>query len=298
MVKTKTLSTMLRVSSLHSLHGLNLCTRYRLHIVSSCLRVGKDSTAQFNQKNNFSSKPKHYLRITTQDKSPESKAATRTEVCDILIVGAGAAGLVAGLRGHHHGLKPLVIEKSSKIGGASAYSGGGVWIPNNQLSTAAGVADSVGNALKYLETIVEDVGPASSRERKMAFLTYGPDMIAWLAKLGFKWRHTAGYPDYYPGKVGGVIGRTVEGKVFDLKKLGDWQDHLLTRSGVTPPAIYCNEYQLLALFTSTWKSIGTILKAVVLRTYGRKVLGQKPVTLGKNLIAQLLFLCKNHGIAI
>lgn len=123
-------------------------------------------------------------------------------------------------------------------------------------------------------------------------------MISWLSKSGVKWRHTRGYPDYYPDKAGGVIGRSIEGEVFNLKKLGDWQDRLLNRPGSRDIALYCNEYQLLALFLSTWKSIGTIVQAVLWRTYARQLLGQKPVTMGKNLIAQLMLLCKNRGIVI
>jgi glycine/D-amino acid oxidase-like deaminating enzyme len=93
---------------------------------------------------------------------------------DVLIVGSGAAGLVAALTADDEGLSTLVVEKSDKIGGASAYSGGGLWIPDNHVIKAAGVRDSFEEALTYMETVIEDVGPASSRERKIAFLRNGP----------------------------------------------------------------------------------------------------------------------------
>jgi 3-oxosteroid 1-dehydrogenase len=130
-----------------------------------------------------STSPKPLLKIATELGHIEAQLASE-ENCDILIVGSGAAGLVAALRAHSHGFKPLIIEKSSQIGGASSYSGGGVWVPNNYVAQAAGNQDSVADALTYLETIIGDVGTASSRERKMAFLTHGPDIVRFLGDLG------------------------------------------------------------------------------------------------------------------
>lgn len=213
-----------------------------------------------------------------------SKPSSTFPPYDIFIIGSGAAGLVAAIRAHHHGLKPLVIEKSPYIGGASAYSGGGVWIPNNYLSAAAGVPDSIPNALKYLETVVKDVGPCSSRERKMAFLTNGPEMIFWLARMGFEWRVMTGYPDCYTDVAGGAVGRSLEGEVFDLKRLGGWENLILARKG-PDVAVYANEFAQLALFRSTWRSLSTSVKAIVGRTIGRRLLGQRPMTTGKNLVA-------------
>jgi hypothetical protein len=72
-------------------------------------------------------------------------------------------------------LSPLIIEKSVKVGGTSMYSGGGLWIPNTHLQAALpGHDDSPEEALEYLENIIGDAGPASSRERKIAFLEKGP----------------------------------------------------------------------------------------------------------------------------
>jgi hypothetical protein len=107
--------------------------------------------------------------------------------CEILIIGAGAAGLLAALRAHLHSLKPLLIEKTSFLGGTSALSGGSVWIPNNHITLSAGIQDSVPNALSYMNATIGDVGPVSSLERKMAFLTHGPKMVQCLSDIGFKW---------------------------------------------------------------------------------------------------------------
>ncbi|KAL5323056.1 hypothetical protein ACEPPN_007584 [Leptodophora sp. 'Broadleaf-Isolate-01'] len=228
----------------------------------------------------------------------DSLSSIQKDAYDILIIGTGATGLVAALRAHFNGLRPLLIEKSTHLGGASAISGGAVWIPNNHLSQRAGVKDSISNAFKYLETIIgDDVGPASSRERKMAFLTEGPKMVKWLEEVGFKWIHSTEYPDYYVEREGGAVGRTIEGKVFDLKELGDWEDLMLKRKMARPFAMYTHEYPFLVTFKRTWETFGMFL-LMIFRTLFWRLLGQWPVTLGMSLMAQLLLLVKLRGIPV
>ena len=48
---------------------------------------------------------------------------------DVVVVGPGAAGLVYALVAAVGGLRVLVVEKSEKLGGTSAMSGGAVWCP-------------------------------------------------------------------------------------------------------------------------------------------------------------------------
>ena len=50
---------------------------------------------------------------------------------DVVVVGAGGAGMAAALAAAHQGLDTLLVEKSNYFGGSTARSGGGVWIPGN-----------------------------------------------------------------------------------------------------------------------------------------------------------------------
>ena len=68
----------------------------------------------------------------------------------MVVVGSGAAGLVCALFAAVGGLRVVVLEKSDKLGGTSAMSGGAVWVPANHHGRAAGVADSPAQALAYL----------------------------------------------------------------------------------------------------------------------------------------------------
>ena len=60
-----------------------------------------------------------------------------TEV-DVVVVGAGGAGMTAALAAGTAGLETLLVEKSGYFGGSTARSGGGVWIPGNYALREAG----------------------------------------------------------------------------------------------------------------------------------------------------------------
>ncbi|WP_372618397.1 FAD-dependent oxidoreductase [Falsiroseomonas sp.] len=69
---------------------------------------------------------------------------------DALVLGSGAAGLTAALTAAVAGLRVTVLEKSDRLGGTSAMSGAGTWIPANHHAAAAGIADSPAEALAYI----------------------------------------------------------------------------------------------------------------------------------------------------
>ena len=54
---------------------------------------------------------------------------------DIIVVGTGGSGLVAAIIAHDEGAKVKLIEKTDKVGGTTAVSGGIPWIPNNPSCT-------------------------------------------------------------------------------------------------------------------------------------------------------------------
>ena len=52
------------------------------------------------------------------------------ESVDVIVVGSGAAGLLASIKAADAGKSVLLVEKTDKWGGTSALSGGGVWAPS------------------------------------------------------------------------------------------------------------------------------------------------------------------------
>ncbi|HET6499202.1 MAG TPA: 3-oxosteroid 1-dehydrogenase [Amycolatopsis sp.] len=143
-----------------------------------------------------------------------------SESFDVVVVGSGAAGMTAALTAAHHGLSVVVLEKAAKFGGSTARSGGGVWIPGNEVLRAAGVEDTPGRAREYLQAIVGDVVPA---ELRAEFLHTGPDVVKFVQRstpLRFQW--VPGYSDYHPEAPGGSSeGRSIEPEPFDGRLLGE-----------------------------------------------------------------------------
>ena len=145
------------------------------------------------------------------------------------MVGSGAAGMVAALTAAHQGLSTLVVEKAAHYGGSTARSGGGVWIPNNEILKRDGVTDTAEAARTYLH--------AHHRRRRRpprridTYLERGPEMLSFVLKnTPLKMCWVPGYSDYYPETPGGrPAGRSIEPKPFNAKKLG------ADEAGLEPP---------------------------------------------------------------
>lgn len=121
------------------------------------------------------------------------------EEYDVVVVGSGAGALVAALAATKRGLSVALIEKTDLYGGTTAYSGGGMWFPNNEVEINAGVADTPDLAREYLAGLMGDVASPLMD----AYLEAGPQLVAELMQnpdLDFWWMP---FPDYYhtPGSL-------------------------------------------------------------------------------------------------
>lgn len=208
---------------------------------------------------------------------------------DVIICGSGGAGLLAALRCSALSLRSIVLEKTDKIGGTTALSGGAMWIPNNAYHKARGEDDSLDTALEYMNQCIGEAGPASSARRRLAFVQHAPRMLDFLRETGFQGRASDQYPNYYPDLPGGHIKRSVESALFDTRKPGrDWR--ALVRRGPSYPPVHTEEASRLFRSATSLSNMLYAAKIIGLRGLGRKALGQLPVTMGLALVCQLLHL--------
>jgi succinate dehydrogenase/fumarate reductase flavoprotein subunit len=156
----------------------------------------------------------------------------RDEVVDVIVVGSGGAALVAATLAADGGSKVLVLEKAEQIGGTTAVSGGGVWIPCNPHMAKLGVSDSREEALGYIRALAKNSAP--DPDLIEAFVDTGPEMVTYLeARTPLKMFATANFTDYYtPYGVPGakVQGRSLEPVPFPVgKQLPAWREKLASR---------------------------------------------------------------------
>ena len=81
------------------------------------------------------------------------------------------------------------------MGGSSAISGGGQWLPNNPLMQRDRVGDSRDEALEYMEQTIGDEVRSTSRERKEAFVDGVADWVETTERYGITWARATDYPD-------------------------------------------------------------------------------------------------------
>ncbi|KAI3560788.1 FAD binding domain-containing protein [Fusarium oxysporum f. sp. albedinis] len=217
--------------------------------------------------------------------------------CDILVIGAGAAGLAAAAAVHDEGHRVIVIEKEDHVGGTTFGSGGCMWIPNNLCMQELGIEDSTEQAECYINAVekatrpalAEDTARQALRNRWLkAFLTQGPEMMRYFRGQGFLWMQLPSkIPDYHPHMEGAVEhGRTLDPEVFDAATLEDWLKYLPAQSKM--PVI--PRFQDLFVSTRHTSSTSrTTESAASIQCMGR------PTSMGQSLIAQLLNICRKHG---
>lgn len=145
---------------------------------------------------------------------------------DIIILGCGPAGMAAALAANEAGASVAILERSERVGGTGAISGGVIWVADNPRQRVAGMADSREEALAYFRSL--DHGDLVD-ETLEAFVDTGPDALAFLEGIdALKVALLEGYPDYYLDRPGAKPegGRALDHDLFSLDELGDWAERI------------------------------------------------------------------------
>lgn len=137
---------------------------------------------------------------------------------DLVIIGSGAAGLSAAVTAAYHGLKVVVVEKASTLGGATAWSGGWMWVPRNFLARGAGIHEDAATIRTYLR---HELGERYDPARIDAFLEYAPRMVEFFHhKTALKFADGNAIADIHGNTPGtGTGGRSVIAAPFDGREL-------------------------------------------------------------------------------
>jgi 3-oxosteroid 1-dehydrogenase len=137
---------------------------------------------------------------------------------DVVVVGAGAAGLSTAVVCAGKGLSVLVVEKSSLLGGTAATSGSGIWLPCTHLSLMNEPHDTPEEAFQYIRALS---APNVTDKKIHAFVSHAGEMLDWLYAHTDLRLQCVEYPDYHSEIPGAGHSRTHFPMDFDGKLLGD-----------------------------------------------------------------------------
>ena len=217
---------------------------------------------------------------------------------DLLVMGSGAGAMTAALVARREGLDVLVAEKTEFFGGSSAYSGGGLWVPNNPLMAEAGFRDSLEDARAYMQATVGDRVPAPLKE---AYLNKAPEMVAYMLRHShLQLELNRAYPDYYPDRPGAMPGgRALDPGIYPGRRLGPLLQQLRPRPYNLPLELVftTTDVKQVALFARSFRNLLTTGK-VFMRTLWGRATGARLLCLGQALVAPLRLSLHERGVPV
>jgi succinate dehydrogenase/fumarate reductase flavoprotein subunit len=138
---------------------------------------------------------------------------------DVLVIGSGAGGLSAAVTAAQKGLRVIVAECAQVLGGATAWSGGWMWVPHNPLAVRAGIVEDRAASRAYLQAVL---GNRFAAARVDAFLDAGPKMVAFFeSQTSLQFDDGNTIQDIYGDLPGaGKGGRSLIARPIDGRALG------------------------------------------------------------------------------
>ena len=132
--------------------------------------------------------------ISTSVAKSEAEKITYTTEADIIIVGAGGAGLAAGVSAYENGAKSVIIlEKMPSIGGNTIRSGGAYNAVNPEKQKAQNIEDSTD---KHFTQTFEGGNKVANEKLVRVLVDNAMDGVKWLESYGMKFNE----------KMGSVVG--------------------------------------------------------------------------------------------
>ena len=103
---------------------------------------------------------------------------------DVVVAGAGGAGLMAALAAAERGASVLVLEKAARIGGKTAIAIGSFTASETAMQRAAGIADSHADHLADITALAETIGVALDPVRARLRIAEDATTLTRLIELG------------------------------------------------------------------------------------------------------------------
>ncbi|NDY93627.1 FAD-dependent oxidoreductase [Ideonella sp. TBM-1] len=221
---------------------------------------------------------------------------------DVVVLGAGGAGMSAAVYAAIDGARVLLVESTAYVGGTTATSAGTTWVPGTRLAPEVNPQDTLAEAETFLD---HAVGARADRALRQAFLQHGAAAVAKISDHShLKYRIRPFHPDYLSELPGATsCGRALEPLPFDGRRLG-------AHFGLVRPPI--PEFMVLGGMMAdrddiphllgwhrSWTS-ATHVARLLLRHLTDRLRHPRGTRLlmGNALIGRLLLSCKERGVTV
>src|SRR4051794_15940485 len=166
-------------------------------------------------------------RDSSRERNEDLAPGNPYQAYDVVVLGSGIAGLSGALAAYEMGLRPVVLEKASLLGGGTVNSYGLIWVGLNHLAAAAGYDDNRDDVIAYMRFLS---GGFLDETRMQTFVDRGHEALQFFETCGVRFRIVRGLTDHYFGTAPGTrtIGRSLEVELISGFELADWRERVLT----------------------------------------------------------------------
>lgn len=207
---------------------------------------------------------------------------------DVVVIGSGGAALTAAILAHDHGARTVVLERSNKVGGTTATSGGALWAPMNSHMKELDISDSREESLEYCLKLTEGRAADSVVE---SYVDNAHKMADYLERTTPLVLGAMTMADYHPEEPGGKLGgRALEAQLYDINALGEWKDKV--RSHAIPVMNHMTTEEQFRVYKMILNASNMPMD-LVLERMDKGLVGR-----GNALIAGLLKGCLDRGITV
>lgn len=201
--------------------GLALVASLTL-VVASLAGCGNASST--SSKSSSSSKSRSSKKTEVTSGASKTQYSTMKDLkskYDVVIIGAGGAGMSAALAAKEKGLKPVILEKMPVAGGNTLKASSGMNASETKVQKKAGIKDS--NEKYYQETLTGGHG-TNDKAMLRFFVDHSASAVDWLDGMGIKLTNltiTGGMSvkrTHRPADGSAVGGYLVNGLLKNVKK--------------------------------------------------------------------------------
>jgi succinate dehydrogenase/fumarate reductase flavoprotein subunit len=135
--------------------------------------------------------------VAAMPAAAQAQAAPRWDrEADVVVLGAGAGGLVSSIAAREKGASVIAVEMNFDIGGRCMMSYGGLYIGGgNRLQKAIGMDDTPDKVFEDRARPEKPMGRFSDRALVRTYADNNLDLFDWLEKHGIKWEGYRKTPD-------------------------------------------------------------------------------------------------------